>query len=246
MKFSTITQSILLAALSTAALARPLTENKTIVKRAGADDWKDRAIYQILTDRFATGGSDSGDCGSLSGYCGGTFKGVVSQLDYIAGMGFDAIWISPIPANSENGYHGYWATDFNAINEKFGSSEDLKALVDAAHEKDMYVMLDVVPNHSGPTKGDYSGYTFDSEANYHSKCSIDYDDQSSIEKCWVADELPDHNTEDDAVVGKLNDILSNWITTYGFDGIRIDTVKHVRMDFWGQYQAAGGVFATGE
>ncbi|KAI7859939.1 a-amylase [Circinella umbellata] len=246
MKFSTITQSVLLAALSTAALARPLAENKTIVKRAGADDWRDRSIYQILTDRFATGGSDSGDCGSLSGYCGGTFKGVVSQLDYIAGMGFDAIWISPIPANSPNGYHGYWATDFNAINENFGSSEDLKALVDAAHDKGMYVMLDVVPNHSGPTNGDYSGYTFDSPSNYHTECSINYDDQKSIEQCWVADELPDHNTEDDGVVSKLNDILSNWITTYGFDGIRIDTVKHVRMDYWGQYQAAGGVFATGE
>ncbi|KAI9266887.1 glycoside hydrolase superfamily [Phascolomyces articulosus] len=246
MKFTTITQSILLAAISASALARPL-ENKTIVKRAGADDWRDRSIYQILTDRFSKGDSSGGDCGSLSDYCGGTFQGVVSQLDYISGMGFDAIWISPIPANSPGGYHGYWGTDFSAINENFGSADDLKALVAAAHERDMYVMLDVVPNHSGPTSnGDYSGYTFDSADDYHTQCSIDYDDQDSIEQCWVADVLPDVNTENDSIVSQLHDILSNWITTYGFDGIRIDTVKHVRKDFWGPYQAAGGVFATGE
>ena len=160
-------------------------------------------------------------------------------------MGFDALWISPIPANSDGGYHGYWATDFSKLNENFGSEEDLKALISAAHERDMYVMLDVVANHAGPAKGGYDGYTF-GDGEYHSQCSINYDDQSSIEKCWVADELPDIDTENDGIVSKLNDIVSNWITSYDFDGIRIDTVKHVRKDFWPGYQKAAGVFATGE
>ncbi|KAJ8656957.1 hypothetical protein O0I10_007291 [Lichtheimia ornata] len=236
MKLSILTLSTLLYA--TAVLGRPL------VKRAGADDWRSRSIYQLLTDRFAGGG----DCSDLSDYCGGNYQDMIDHLDYIQGMGFDAIWISPIPTNSPGGYHGYWATDFNGLNENFGSKEDLKALVDAAHKLDMYVMLDVVANHAGQpsTAGDYSGYTFDSADQYHSQCKIDYDDQNSIEQCWVADVLPDINTEDDNVVKALNDIVKNWVTTYGFDGIRIDTVKHVRQDFWDGYNEAAGVFATGE
>ncbi|KAI8140889.1 a-amylase [Fennellomyces sp. T-0311] len=244
MKIS-ISLSILLAATSM-VMARPVTESTpTIVKRASAADWKSRSIYQILTDRFARGDGSTDNCGSLSNYCGGNYQGVISQLDYITGMGFDALWISPIPANSDGGYHGYWATDFYGLNENFGSEDDLKALISAAHERDMYVMLDVVANHAGPTSGGYDGYTF-GDGDYHSQCSINYDNQNSIEQCWVADELPDIDTENDSIVAKLNDILANWITSYGFDGIRIDTVKHVRKDFWPAYQKAGGVFATGE
>lgn len=231
------------ALFTSSVLARPVT----ITKRASADDWRDRAIYQILTDRFARSDGSTDDCTDLSNYCGGNFQGIIKQLDYIEGMGFDAIWISPIPANSEGGYHGYWATDFYSLNDHFGSQDDLQALVDAAHERGMYVMLDVVANHAGPTNnGDYSGYTFGSSDLYHPQCSIDYNDQNSIEQCWVADNLPDIDTENDSNVNKLHDIVSTWISTYGFDGIRIDTVKHVRKDFWSGYAAAAGVFATGE
>ena len=45
----------------------------------------------------------------------------MNNLDYIQGMGFDAIWISPVNDNLENGYHGYWATNFETINPHFGS-----------------------------------------------------------------------------------------------------------------------------
>ena len=61
--------------------------------------WKQRSIYQLLTDRFAvTGGGNGGpDLDYLSRqYCGGTWQGVISKLDYIQGMGFDAVWISPV------------------------------------------------------------------------------------------------------------------------------------------------------
>ncbi|KAI9315936.1 a-amylase [Dichotomocladium elegans] len=218
-----------------------------IIKRASVADWRGRAIYQILTDRFARTDGSTSNCNNFSDYCGGTYRGIINKLDYVASLGFDAIWISPIPKNSPGGYHGYWATDFYSLNEHFGSSDDLKELVNAAHAKGIYVMLDVVANHAGPTNnGDYSGYTFDTSDRYHPQCKINYSDQSSIEQCWVADNLPDINTEDGNNVNTLNDIVFKWVTTYGFDGIRIDTVKHVRKDFWRGYQAAAGVFATGE
>lgn len=57
----------------------------------------------------------------LGQYCGGGYRGITNNLDYIQGMGFDAIWISPIVANRDGGYHGYWATDIDGLNDNFGS-----------------------------------------------------------------------------------------------------------------------------
>lgn len=57
-------------------------------------------------------------------------------------MGFDAIWISPMPENSDDGYYGYWATDLYQLNSNFGDQSQLQALIDAAHERGMYVMLE--------------------------------------------------------------------------------------------------------
>ena len=91
--------------------------------------WKERSVYQVLTDRFARSDGGSNSCGDLSNYCGGDYQGMIQHLDYVAGMGFDAIWISPIVKNKEPGYHGYWATNWEDVNEHFGSEDDLKALV---------------------------------------------------------------------------------------------------------------------
>lgn len=243
-----ITLSILFASAAIQATPVPLTRDSNVflTKRATADDWKSRAIYQLLTDRFARSDGSTNACSDLSNYCGGNYQGITDHLDYIAGMGFDAVWISPIPANAAGGYHGYWATDFKSLNENFGSADSLKSLVSAAHERGMYVMLDVVANHAGPTdNGNYSGYTFSADQ-YHPQCDIDYSNQTSIEQCWVAGNLLDINTEDDTIVSTLHGIVSDWAETYGFDGIRIDTVKHIRKDFWPGYVEAAGVFATGE
>lgn len=60
--------------------------------------WRSRNIYFALTDRIARSEDDNGGsaCGDLGNYCGGTFKGLESKLDYIQGLGFDAIWITPV------------------------------------------------------------------------------------------------------------------------------------------------------
>ncbi len=55
-----------------------------------------QAIYQIITDRFARGDGSNKRCTNFRRYCGGTFKGIEQHLDYIKGMGFTAIWMSPI------------------------------------------------------------------------------------------------------------------------------------------------------
>jgi alpha-amylase len=68
------------------------------VLAADTEDWRSRTIYFALTDRVARSASDTGGsaCGNLGDYCGGTFQGLEGKLDYIKGMGFDAIWITPV------------------------------------------------------------------------------------------------------------------------------------------------------
>lgn len=67
----------------------------TSVNAKTAAEWRESSIYQVLTDRFATTEGSSPNC-SIRDYCGGTWKGIENKLDYIQGMGFDAIWISPV------------------------------------------------------------------------------------------------------------------------------------------------------
>lgn len=124
---------------------------------ATLDEWRSRSVYQVMTDRFSHDNS-TGDppCNVEHGlYCGGTWKGIKNQLDYIQGMGFDAVWISPITEQLPQltgvgeSYAGYWQQNLGGINERFGSEDDLRNLIDEMHERDMYVMLDVVVNHVG-------------------------------------------------------------------------------------------------
>ena len=61
----------------------------------------------------------------------------MDNLDYIKSMGFDAIWISPVPENTERGYHGYWAKNLTSINPHFGTAEELKQLIKACHDRNV-------------------------------------------------------------------------------------------------------------
>lgn len=142
------------------------------------EEWKSRSIYQLLTDRFGRTDGDTSACSDLHNYCGGTFKGIEENLDYIAGMGFDAIWISPIPKNAEPDYHGYGALDWEVVNDHFGTSQELTELIDACHARDIWVMLDVVANHTSYyAESDFSNvHPFDKSEYYHPKCDIDFND----------------------------------------------------------------------
>lgn len=61
-----------------------------------------QAIYQVLTDRFATSDDSSAvPCTNFQKYCGGTFKGIARRVDYIKNMGFTAVWISPVQSQTK-------------------------------------------------------------------------------------------------------------------------------------------------
>lgn len=175
-----------------------------------AAEWKSRTVYQLLTDRYGKASGESTEaCSDLHNYCGGTFKGIEDNLDYIAGMGFDAIWISPIPHNAEADYHGYGALDWERVNEHFGSEEDLHDLIEACHERDIWVMLDVVANHTSYyASSDFSNVNpFNKSEYYHDRCDIDWGNQWSVENCWLSG-LPDLNQDNEFV----RSYLKKWIS----------------------------------
>jgi alpha-amylase len=109
------------------------------------------------------------------------------------------------------------------------------------------MMVDVVANHMGPadiTKNKPA--ELGQASGYHTDCKINYNEQGSIEYCRVADVLPDINTNDPAIRKLLNSWVSWIVSEFGFDGVRIDTVKHVEQDFWPDFAAAAGTYTIGE
>ncbi|MBI5568851.1 MAG: hypothetical protein HY914_02805, partial [Desulfomonile tiedjei] len=126
-------------------------------------DWRDVVLYSLLVDRFDDGSRRSNprnprtlttqrSVESRQVFQGGNLKGVISRLDYIAGMGVDGIWLSPVFKNRperDDTYHGYGIHNFLAVDPRFGTMEDLCELVDRAHDRGMYVILDIVANHTG-------------------------------------------------------------------------------------------------
>jgi len=220
-----------------------------------AEEWKTRSVYQIITDRFARTEDNETPCTDLFKYCGGTFKGIENKLDYIQGMGFDAIWISPVVENTEQGYHGYWVKNLYTINPEFGTEEELRELIQACHDRDIWVMVDVVANHIGyvpnqnDTNHDFSEIVPFNKMEYFNEfenCDfIDYSNQSKVELCWLSG-LPDLNQNEPFVRQKLLEWIKEFVQKWNFDALRIDTIPHVSKPFWAEFSKQSGVYTIGE
>lgn len=125
------------------------------------EDWRDVWVYFIMVDRFNR--LDGKSPASMpydkpfGGYQGGTFNGIRKQLKYIKDLGAGAIWLSPVLKNRQSdqgSFHGYGIQDFLQPEPRFASApgkedEELRALVDDAHQLGLYVIFDIVLNHAG-------------------------------------------------------------------------------------------------
>jgi alpha-amylase len=151
----------------------------------------------------------------------------------------------------------YWTKDFDSLNPHFGTADDLHALSNALHQRGMYLMLDVVVNHMAVPSPRFNltrfSHPFNVSSSFHRRCFVDESpdptNQTAVEQCWLGDAkmpLPDLNTEDPTIVGKLLDWGHKLVQDYGADGLRIDTVKHIRKDFWPEFSKTVGVFTLGE
>ncbi|CAN5626201.1 alpha-amylase family glycosyl hydrolase [soil metagenome] len=146
-------------------------------------DWRDQVIYQLLIDRFDDGGDHppyhpgeakrGRDPKDSCSFQGGKIKGITRRLDYIRGLGASAVWISPPFKNRQEdagACHGYAIQDFLQVDPRFGTIEDLQDLTREAHARGMYVILDIVINHSG----DNWGYIDDKPMPFHETGKHDF------------------------------------------------------------------------
>ncbi|MDJ0341230.1 pullulanase-type alpha-1,6-glucosidase [Streptomyces sp. H10-C2] len=172
---ATVVSALLLAtvpaAVTAMAAAPPAPpSDAALAAQPARHDLTREQFYFVLPDRFANGDTRN-DTGGLTGsrlttgydptdkgfYQGGDLKGLTSRLDYIKGLGTTAIWMAPIFKNqpvqgtgkgASAGYHGYWITDFTQVDPHFGTNDDLKKLIAAAHAKGMKIFFDVITNHT--------------------------------------------------------------------------------------------------
>ncbi len=238
----------------------------------------DDTIYLLMPDRFANGDPSNDSPAGLGAPAnpnvvmathGGDFHGIRDHLPYLKSLGVTGIWLTPVTKNSVPGtsaYHGYHASDFYAVEPRFGNMSEYRELVDAAHALGIKVVQDQVANHTGPnhpwvkapptptwfhgletlprTRNNYdiAGLSNPYSRPKRRESPLDY---------WFAGHLPDLNQDDPLVTDYLIQNAIWWIGMTGVDGVRQDTYPYVDRPFWEKWQTAidrqfPGFFVTGE
>jgi oligo-1,6-glucosidase len=203
--------------------------------------WKEAVIYQIYPRSF----KDSNGDGI------GDLQGVISKLDYIKSLGVDAVWLNPI-FTSPNDDNGYDISDYRNIMTDFGAMSDFDELLKQMHQKDLKLILDLVPNHSSDEH-----FWFQESKKSRDNPYRDYYHWWPAEKgkpnerfsffdvnrdAWMYDEKtnayflhyfsrkqPDLNWENPKLRQEMYDVLSFWFDK-GVDGFRMDVVPFISKD----------------
>ena len=219
-------------------------------------------IYLIMPDRFANGdtSNDSTDDTTdkyarheLFGRHGGDIQGIINNLDYIADLGATAIWCTPLLEDNQpqHSYHGYACTDYYHIDSRYGDNDLFKTYVEKAHEKDLKIIMDIVPNHAGsahwwmqdtPFKDWY--HVFDTYTGSNIAFSTNMDPNASKkdlyiqESGWFDKSMVDMNLDNPYVLNYFKQWAIWWIEWSGLDGFRVDTYPYNEKDPMSEWCAA--------
>jgi glycosidase len=253
---------------TTYGLRSRIAENPAFQYTPSPADWRDINMYQLFTDRFADGDSSNNkaawDVGSRSFpqnrnfHHGGDWKGLKNNLDYLSGMGVKAIWMSGVQMNDQGKdlnytpYHMYHPTDFFRTDPTSGTFQELKDLIDACHARGIYVVLDVVVNHTADKNGvdGDTGYYANGGNNFRwwnnsNQHAAPFNDlqwfhNNGTINCWDCSPenllgqfkgTDDLKTENATVQGWLTDAFKNLIDATDCDGFRVDAIKHVEYNW---------------
>ena len=222
------------------AVSNPaVSENPTRPGISEDPDWfRHSVFYQVLLRAFGdTKASGTGD-----------IQGLIAHLDYLQWLGVDCLWIPPFyPSPMRDG--GYDISDFTAIDPEYGTLEEFEELIEAAHERGIRIIIDLVVNHTSdqhpwfqasranPT-GPYGDFYVweDHDLKYRDARIIFIDTEESN---WTFDPVrkqffwhrffshqPDLNYENPAVQEAILDVARFWARR-GIDGFRLDAVPYL-------------------
>ena len=188
--------------------------------------WEGANIYFLLTDRFNNGDPTNDvnfdrtkETGKLRGFQGGDIKGITQKIKegYFTNLGINAIWMTPIVEQIHGGtdegtglsygFHGYWASDWTAIDPNYGTKEDLKELVAVAHKNRIRILLDAVINHTGPVTEKDPVWPSD-WVRTEPQCK--YDNYENTVTCTLVKNLPDIKTESNEAVELPPQLIAKW------------------------------------
>ncbi|RXP63310.1 alpha-amlyase [Lutibacter sp. HS1-25] len=203
--------------------------NKEAVQSKKAETpfvWEGANMYFLLTDRFNNGDTSNDinfertqETGLLRGFEGGDIVGITQKIEagYFTDLGINAIWFTPIVeqihgavdegTGATYGYHGYWAKDWTSLDPNFGTKDDLKKLVQAAHKKGIRIVLDGVINHTGPVTNQDPVWP-DNWVLTGPTCK--YQDYDSTINCTLVENLPDILTDSDENVDLPPQLVEKW------------------------------------
>lgn len=200
-------------------------------------------------------------------YWGGDLQGVIDKLDYLKDMGVTAVWLTPLFEQVEALFveqaaiHGYWIKDFKRLNPRFIAKGDnpsinqtqetkdtvFDKLVYELHQRNMKLVLDIVCNHSNP---DFSGkkgelyddgvkiadFNDDKDNWYHHYGEVqNWEDEWQVQNCELSG-LATFNENNIAYRNYIKSAIKQWLDR-GVDALRVDTVKHMPIWFWQEFNA---------
>jgi trehalose-6-phosphate hydrolase len=218
------------------------------------NDWKKSVVYQIYPKSFNdTTGNGEGD-----------INGIIEKLDYLQFLGIDYLWLTPVYESPMND-NGYDISDYYKINDQFGNIDNLKMLIEQAHQRDLKIMLDIVINHTS-TKHEwfkqayssvdnpYRDYYFFRRAandapptNWESKFGGNawkYDPETETYYLHLFDVTQaDLNWDNPQVRSELYDIINYWID-FGVDGLRFDVINLISKGEFKDSEKIGKEFYT--
>jgi cyclomaltodextrinase / maltogenic alpha-amylase / neopullulanase len=174
---------------------------------------RDGVIYEVFPRAFSAEGN---------------FKGIIPQLDRLKDLGVTVLWLMPIHPVGKLKAKGtlgspYAVRDYDAINPQYGTGEDLKQLIAAAHKRGMKVFIDIVANHT----------SWDSNLISQHPDWYTHDAAGKIvppNPDWV--DVADLDYSNPALRKYMSGMLVRWLADYGLDGFRCDYASGVPTDFW--------------
>ncbi|MFN8487052.1 MAG: alpha-amylase family glycosyl hydrolase [Caldilineaceae bacterium] len=207
------------------------------VDRLVVPAWAHEAIvYHIFVDRFTGVENRWLTLDELNQFMGGTLRCVLQKLDYIANLGATVIWLSPIFKTPT--YHGYDTTDYYTIDPRFGTNEDLRALVTAAHAKGLRVLLDFVANHTSVEFAPFVEAQKNPIISYREWFDFDEQHPHGYRAFFNVASMPQLATDKRVVRNFLIEAACYWLTEYDVDGYRLDYAAGPSHAFWSEFRVA--------
>ncbi len=210
----------------------------------------DAIFYQIFPDRFANGDPANdpphaqpwGEAPTLNGFQGGDLRGITDRLEYLTDLGVNAVYLNPIFQAGSN--HRYNTSDYFQIDDRLGTVEDFRRLIDRAHAAGIRVILDGVFNHSG------RGFPAFRELLDRGKAAATRDwyhvgglpldafgggSAGNYQAWWGIRSLPKFNTGNPETRAFLLRVARHWIEQ-GADGWRLDVPNEISDPaFWAEF-----------